>query len=173
MKVTVRLVNLSIIFFSLITAHQFQWHTVNFLITSRNSARGHYYRSVQYDLDQPDLVFGAQLHDTGRLKHPAARDSTVSAALLNLPPNVKILPWPINQNEFIVRFHNMDDQNIASINLATYLDTNAAGFKMTETTVTGNQELASMLRTKIDWTYKKQNSARTPNQDYLQGILCF
>ena len=120
---------------------------------------------MQYALDQPNLVLVAPLP----VLVASQTDGVADTAVWNLPKNVKVLPWPIKENKFVVRFHNMDDQESVSIDLNAYLNIQPNNIKLTEMTVTGVQELKTMLQNKLDWTYKRGSWLSQLNSDYINS----
>ena len=153
-----------------IIARTLLWYSTTLLITTPDSPRGHYYRSTQYEIDQPNLIFAAPMPLSTKNYMRRTTDSTTSSDLFNLPQNVKVLPWPLNKTSFVVRFHNMDDDQDAAIDLTNYLNINPQQYNIKEMSLTGVQDLQSMLQKKIDWTYGGQNWQDHVKNDYTIGI---
>ena len=122
---------------------------------------------MQYELDQPNLVLAAPAKGID-LNFVGSEDATVDGGLFKIPPNVKVLPWPISERKFIVRFHNMNDKDAVKIDLKEFFE-KLSNAKLTEMTVTGVQELKAMLEKKLDWTYNRDSWLKNLNTDYLDS----
>ena len=84
----------------------------------------------------------------------------------DLDPYIKLLSRPFSTNKFLLRFHNMDENNTRYVNTSVFARSSGKG-TVTEMSLTANQPKSQMISKRYNWNNLGLNNPSFAKNDYL------